>query len=141
MVPLPLEQMVATAPVILTGTCRSVRSFWQDGRLMTEVELDRLLEIQGLAAARVTILLPGGVDRNRPHPIQTVAVGAPSFEPGTEVMVFLRPLESFPGAYTVVGLSQGKFDLPAGASNRVSAQSADLDALARVRSLLATANP
>ena len=65
---------------------------------------------RGTPAARVTVVVPGGVV----GPIGQRVDGAPAFAKGEEVVVFLSAAEA--GAFRVTGLAQGKFSVRDGAA-------------------------
>src|SRR5918993_122273 len=105
LVPIEFRELVSTAPVIVHGRVVDVRSAFVDGRQSVEtfvtVEADEYLK--GRLGAHFTFRIPGGqLGRYR-----TVFVGAPEFQPGDELVLFLKtPRASLPH---IVGLSQGAF--------------------------------
>jgi hypothetical protein len=105
LLPIEFRQLVVTSPVIVHGQVVDVRSDWVDGRRAVEtfVTVEAAEYLKGNLGEQVTFKVPGGqVGRYR-----TVFVGAPTFQPGDEVVLFLRTNgPSFP---FIVGLSQGVF--------------------------------
>jgi hypothetical protein len=103
--PIEFRELVAAAPVIVHGQVVDVRSEWVDGRRAVEtfVTVEAADYLKGNLGDRVTFKVPGGqLGRYR-----TVFVGAPTFRPGDEVVLFLKA--SGPAFPFVVGLSQGVF--------------------------------
>jgi hypothetical protein len=105
LLPIEFRELVTTAPVIVHGQVVDVHSEWVDGRRAVEtfVTVEAAEYLKGNLGERVTFKVPGGqLGRYR-----TVFVGAPSFQPGDEVVLFLNPnASSFP---FIIGLSQGVF--------------------------------
>jgi hypothetical protein len=105
LLPIEFRELVATTPVIVHGQVVDVRSEWVDGRRAVEtfVTLEVADYLKGNLGDHVTFKVPGGqLGRYR-----TVFVGAPLFQAGDEVVLFLKTDgPSFP---FIVGLSQGVF--------------------------------
>jgi hypothetical protein len=105
LVPIEFRELVSTAPVIVHGRVVDVRSALLDGRRSVEtfVTIEAGEYLKGQLGAHFTIRIPGGqVGRYR-----TVFVGAPEFQAGDELVLFLKtPRASLPH---IVGLSQGAF--------------------------------
>lgn len=108
-VPVDLEQLAQMSPVIVHGTVSDVRpQLALDRRHVdTFVSLDVSAYVKGNLGAELVFSVPGGqFGRYR-----TIVPGAPSFEPGDEVVLFLGiDGPSFPH---LVGLSQGVFRVAA----------------------------
>ncbi|HVD92249.1 MAG TPA: hypothetical protein VNC21_08205 [Vicinamibacterales bacterium] len=104
-VPIEFRELVTIAPVIVHGRVVDVRSGWVDGRRSVEtfVTIEATEYLKGDLGERVTFKVPGGqLGRYR-----TVFIGAPAFEEGDEVVLFLKGSES---SYPyIIGLSQGAF--------------------------------
>jgi hypothetical protein len=105
LLPIEFRELVTSAPVIVHGQVVDIRSEWVDGRRAVEtfVTVEAAEYLKGKLGEQVTFKVPGGrVGRYR-----TVFVGAPSFEKGDEVVLFLKAEgPSFP---FIIGLSQGVF--------------------------------
>ena len=105
LVPIEFRELVSTAPVIVHGRVVDVRSALVDGRRSVEtyVTLEAGEYLKGQLGTHFTIRIPGGqVGRYR-----TVFVGAPEFQAGDELVLFLKtPRASLPH---IIGLSQGAF--------------------------------
>lgn len=83
---------------------------WIDRMLVTEATVQVTENLRG-TGNQVTVILPGGIDANRPVPIMMAYPGAPQMTPGEQVFLFLEDETATLGGYTVVGFSQGKFSI------------------------------
>lgn len=105
LVPIEFRELVSTAPVIVHGRVVDVRSALLDGRRSVEtfVTVEAGEYLKGQLGPNFTIRVPGGqIGRYR-----TVFVGAPEFQAGDELVLFLEtPRASLPH---IVGLSQGAY--------------------------------
>jgi hypothetical protein len=104
-----VEELARQSDAVVHGQVER-REAWRsaDGlRIFTTVEIRVGAAWKGAAPARVTLRVPGGVVGG----VGQRVLGAPVFEDGEEVVVFLRA--SGP-AHQVVGLAQGKFAVAAG---------------------------
>jgi hypothetical protein len=109
--PIEFRELVTIAPLIVHGKVADVRSGWVDGRRSVEtfVTVDVADYLKGNLGDRVTFKVPGGqIGRYR-----TVFVGAPEFQEGDEVVLFLQ--HTGPSYPYVVGLNQGAFRVVADA--------------------------
>jgi hypothetical protein len=99
------KQMGEESALVVRGKVANVRSFWNDSqtKILTEtvIAIDESYKGGGDATARV-LQLGGVVGTMRMH-----VHGAPSWERGEEVVLFLEPIDA--ANYRVSGLSQGKF--------------------------------
>jgi hypothetical protein len=105
LVPIEFRELVTTSLVIVHGTVVDVRSEWVDGRraIETFVTIDASDYLKGNLGDRVTFKVPGGqLGRYR-----TIFVGAPTFESGDELVLFLKA--NGPSYPFIVGLSQGVY--------------------------------
>jgi hypothetical protein len=100
-----VEELAGESDAVLRGRVAGRASRWSEGgrRLVTEIVLEVNERWRGEAPARVVLLVPGG---ERDGVGQRVD-GAPAFDDGEEVVVFLRRLPG--GAFRVHGMAQGKF--------------------------------
>jgi hypothetical protein len=104
-IPSDFAEMVAGSPVIVHGTVVDVRSQAMAGRGSIEsiVTVAVVTPISGPAAARVAFRVPNGqVGRYR-----RITVGAPEFNEGDEVILFLRGRP--PDLPMPFGLNQGVY--------------------------------
>ena len=105
LLPIEFRELVASAPVIVHGEVVDVHAEWVDGRRAVEtfVTVEAADYMKGNLGERVTFKVPGGqLGRYR-----TVFVGAPTFQPGDELVLFLKA--SGPSFPYIIGLSQGVF--------------------------------
>lgn len=111
LVPIEFRELVTAAPVIVHGQVVDVRSDWVDGRRSVETFVTVAVSeyLKGSLGDRVTFRVPGGqLGRYR-----TVFVGAPEFQEGDEVVLFLK--HAGPSYPYIIGLSQGAFRVVADA--------------------------
>ena len=104
-------QMTAQADLIAIGQCVGTRSQWLDRDLVTLATISLSEVMKGQERSTVTVMLPGGVDVTRRIKVASTWVGAPTIRPREEVFLFLRRGEAVPGAYAVLGFSQGKLSI------------------------------
>jgi hypothetical protein len=104
-VPIEFRELVLAAPVILHGQVAEVRGGWAAERRSVETFVTIAVAdyLKGDLGPSVVVRVPGGqLGRYR-----TVFVGAPEFQRGEEVVLFLNPASA---AYPyIIGLSQGAF--------------------------------
>src|SRR5688500_11848545 len=88
LVPAEFHEIVAGSQIIVHGRVVDIRPVWVEGRRRIDsvVTLDAGAYFKGGPAETVTFRVPGGtIGRYRQH-----MVGAPEFQPGEEVVMFLR---------------------------------------------------
>jgi hypothetical protein len=105
LLPAEFRAIVNGSQIIVYGRVSSVRSQWTEGRRRIEslVTLDATDFYRGTPARTVTFRVPGGqVGRYK-----SVTVGAPEFQAGDEVVLFLKA--QGPAMPHVFGLNQGVF--------------------------------
>src|SRR3954447_4724800 len=105
LIPIEFRELVTVSSTIVRGRVVEVRADWVDGRRALDtfltVEADEYYK--GGPGQAVVVRIPGGqLGRYR-----TIFVGAPEFQRGDEVVLFLRGNPAR-GAF-IVGLSQGAF--------------------------------
>src|SRR5215813_10926282 len=105
------KQMALQSELILTGRCASARTVWMGRSLVTLATISVGEIIKGQATGALTVVLPGGIDANRPVPISMSYPGAPRILPQEEVFLFLARQPEVPLGYVVAGYSQGKFSI------------------------------
>jgi hypothetical protein len=113
LLPIEFRELVATAAVIVHGRVVDVRADWIDGRrsIETFLTIEAGEYLKGDLGGSVTVRVPGGqLGRYR-----TVFVGAPSFQAGDEVVLFLKTAAG--SDPWIVGLSQGAFRVVADPSS------------------------
>jgi hypothetical protein len=99
--PVDLPGLVAGASLVVYGRVVSTHAVVADSRTWTIVTLGMPAFLKGSGGREVSFAVPGGqIGRYR-----TIMVGAPEFEVGDEIVVFLAPTTN--GALALVGFSQG----------------------------------
>jgi hypothetical protein len=111
------HDLAVSADVVVIGECTNVRSAWVDRMLVTEATVRVTENLKG-TGTQLTVILPGGIDANRPVPIMMSYAGAPQMRTGEEVFLFLDDETTSLGGYTIVGFSQGKFSIVNDAQGR-----------------------
>ena len=110
-VPAEFREVVNGSQIIVHGRVSEIRAVLMDGRrrIDTIVTLDVGTVLRGGSAETITFRVPGGtVGRYR-----SIMVGAPQFQTGEEVVMFLRA--EGPAIPHVFGLNQGVFRVRADA--------------------------
>jgi hypothetical protein len=105
LLPGDLGEIARAASAIVRGTVVDVRCDWADDRRRVEtiVTLRVSESLKGDMRGLVSVKVPGGVlGRYR-----SITIGAPSFRPGEEVVLFLGAAP--PALPYVIGLGQGVF--------------------------------
>lgn len=103
--------LIQEASVIVTGSCTDLQSQWLDRTLVTIARISVSEVLKGQAGSEITVVLPGGIDSNRPVPVAMTFPGAPEIRQGEQVLLFLTPEGRLADGLTVVGFSQGKYTL------------------------------
>ncbi len=105
-----VEELARDADAVVRGTVTSATPRWApDGRhIHTRVSLRRLSTWRGAPASEIAVDVPGGTVGD----VAQVVSGAPSFQDGEEVVVFLRAAGA--GRWRVLGLALGKFRVEGG---------------------------
>jgi hypothetical protein len=104
------QGLAQQADLVVIGKCVDVRTAWIDRLLVTLVTIQVSENLRG-SNSSVTVVLPGGIDANRPVPVMVSFPGAPQITLDEEVFLFLEDETPALGGYTVVGFSQGKFSI------------------------------
>jgi hypothetical protein len=100
-----VEDLARSSELVVHGRVVGTTARWTEdgGRIFSFVEVEVLDAWRGTAGRRITVAVPGGqVDG-----VGQRVSGAPDFQQGEEIVVFLRRAEA--GAHRVNGLAQGKF--------------------------------
>ncbi len=103
--PAELGDLAREAQAIVHGRVVDTRAVWEDGRRRVDTLVTIEVEdyLKGHFGDTVTVRVPGGqIGRYR-----SLMIGAPVFDPGDEVVLFLNA--SGPSLPYVLGLSQGVF--------------------------------
>jgi hypothetical protein len=115
-------ELIQEATLIVAGHVTHVESAWIDGDLSTLATIAVSEVLKGTAGAELTLVLPGGIDANRPVPVATLYPAAPEVFAQEDVLLFLVGEDRVPNGYAVVGFSQGKFTLVASAGGQAATQ-------------------
>lgn len=102
---LELGEIVAAADTIVQGRVETIRCFWRDRQIYTEVRVAVARSLKGPRHDRLTFLQVGG-RMDSPVPLEMTVPGAPIYRLGEEAYFFLEP--GRPGEHMVVGLFQGR---------------------------------
>jgi hypothetical protein len=112
------QALAVEADVIVIGRCLDVRTRWTGRTLVTVATVEVKESLNGGGGSTVTVILPGGVDANRPVPVMMTFAGAPHIAPGEDVFLFLEDEMATLGGYTILGFSQGKSSIMTDASGQ-----------------------
>jgi hypothetical protein len=124
-------ELIQAADVILTGRCVGLQSQWVDRDLVTIATISVSEVLKGQAGSQVTVVLPGGIDANRPIPVAMSFPAAPSIQAEEDVLLFLTAEGRVADGWAIVGFSQGKFTMVEAGGQKVATQ--DLGALSLQR--------
>jgi hypothetical protein len=103
--------LINEAAVIVTGRCTHLQSQWLENDLVTLATITVSEVLKGQPGSEVTVVLPGGIDSNRPVPIAMSYPAAPEIYQQENVLLFLVPEDRVASGYAIAGWSQGKFSL------------------------------
>lgn len=112
-----LRAMVQQADLIVTGTCTKVESRWLGRTLVTLATISVSETLKGEERVQLTLVVPGGLDTERPIPIAVTYPGAPLVMPGQGLVLLLEPAEAAEG-FRSVGFSQGVLPVVRDASGK-----------------------
>jgi hypothetical protein len=124
-VEMSIDDMSQSADAIVSGRCTNSQSAWMDGSLVTLAKISVSEVLKGQVGSEITVVLPGGIDSNRPVPIAMTFPAAPEIQVGENTLLFLVGEEV--QGYGVVGFSQGKFTVVEDSGAKMVTQ--DLSAL------------
>jgi hypothetical protein len=100
--PLPLEQLLDAAPIVVRARCLERQSAsGADGRIDSLARFAVLERVKGASGAEIVVRQLGGRDGDR----EVVVPGAPLSEPGDEALLFLA--EGASGGLEIVGIAHG----------------------------------
>jgi hypothetical protein len=101
--------LIREASVIVTGRCVSLQPTWIDRDLVTLATIEVTETLKGNPVSQVTVVLPGGIDTNRPVPVAMTFPAAPEIFMAENVLLFLTAEDRVVNGFAVAGFSQGKF--------------------------------
>lgn len=115
LVPADLTELAHDATVIARGEVVAVDARWTDGRrtIETIVTLETESYMKGQLGRMLQFSVPGGVLGR----LRNIVLGAPRFETGQRVIVFLK--SSGPHVPYIVGLNQGVYRIDASTAGTV----------------------
>ena len=114
--------LIQAAEIIVAGRVVDQASQWIDRDLVTVVTVQVSEVLKGTAGSTVSVVVPGGVDTNRPVPIAMTYPAAPEMLGNENVLLFLTAEDRLVDGYAIVGFSQGKFTVVETAQGKVATQ-------------------
>jgi hypothetical protein len=115
-VPSSLDALVAEADTVVVGRARAVQSVWAGRNLYTRYTVEVQETLMGAPAHEVVVVVEGGIDMNRKHPLVVTVVDAPVLRRDeTVVLLLARDGSLGEPAHRIVGFNQGRISLPAAA--------------------------
>lgn len=110
---LELKEMALQSDMIITGQSVNTETRWiEGGRVLVTLATVAVGEVvKGEPASTVTVVIPGGIDANRPIPVAMTYPGAPTISPQEEVFLFLTESDTVPGTYAVARFNEGKYSI------------------------------
>jgi hypothetical protein len=110
---LSTRDMALQSEMIITGRCLDTSTAWiENGRVLVTLATVAVDEvIKGTQTSTVTVVLPGGIDANRPIPVAMTYAGAPTIAPNENVFLFLTAEERITNGYAVMGFAEGKLSI------------------------------
>src|SRR5262245_2141132 len=100
-----LPELVSLSDAVVQGRVESVEARWEERLVYTYIALTIDDPLKGERRRALLIRQPGG----RIGSLNVSVSGMPHFKTGDEVIVFLRNRQD--GAFDIVGLGQGKYDI------------------------------
>lgn len=113
---LDLRDMANQADLIIVGHCEAIESVWVGRMLFTRYTMAVDETVNGEDLDTVKVMVPGGIDLNRPVPIGMSVPDAPVFFPDErDVLLLTRtPHPGLTNTYSIVGFNQGRFKIREG---------------------------
>lgn len=113
---LDLQETVDQADLIVMSHCTKIESVWIDHTLFTRYTMAVDETVNGEEYDAVQVMVPGGIDLNRPVPIAMSVPGAPVFFPNERDVLLLKRISSprLANMYSIVGFNQGRFRIEGG---------------------------
>jgi hypothetical protein len=116
------DDLAQAASLIVSGRVTNVQSTWVNRDLVTLATISVSEVLKGQAGSEITVVIPGGVDMNRPIPIAVSVPAAPQFTDNESTLLFLVDEDQVQDSYAVAGFSQGKFTLEEVAADKMARQ-------------------
>lgn len=110
-IPMALDELVASADTIVVARCTDTKSYWQDNKIVTDNLLDIEQTIKGEAAADYVVTTLGGtaLHPRLKAPVNMTVPGGARFDLNEEVLLFTR--KNAQGIHQIVGFTQGKLTI------------------------------
>lgn len=105
------NDLIQQASDIVVGKCIAVQSQWIGRDLVTLASIEVSESLKGSGSPLITVVIPGGIDANRPVPIIMSFPAAPEIRNQETVLLFLTPEDRVANGYGILGFSQGKFSV------------------------------
>ena len=86
------NDLIQQASDIVVGKCIAVQSQWIGRDLVTLASIEVTESLKGNGSSLMTVVIPGGVDSNRPVPIIMSFPAAPEIRNQENVLLFLTPV-------------------------------------------------
>lgn len=115
--PRSMAELVAEADTIVIGHARGAESLWVGRNLYTRYRIEVQETLLGAPTHEVMVIVEGGVDMNRKHPISMSVADAPVLQRDEHLALLLKRGGVLgDAAYGIVGFNQGRISLepPAG---------------------------
>ena len=103
------NDLIHAAATIVTGRVVGQASQWIERDLVTVYTVQVSEVLKGAAGSTVSVVVPGGVDTNRPVPVAMTYPAAPEMLGNENVLLFLTAEDRLADGHAIVGFSQGKF--------------------------------
>jgi hypothetical protein len=101
-------ELIQEAQVIVTGRCIKLQPTWIERDLVTLATIEVSEVLKGNPGATIEVVLPGGIDTNRPVPVAMTFPAAPEIFMAENVLLFLIAEDRVVNGFAVAGFSQGK---------------------------------
>lgn len=106
-----LESLTRDSDVVVRGTVQSVESSWVgDGpqkSIITKIKVQVAEKLKGESGSVAEIVQPGGIIPE--SDIGQIVHGIAEFQPGEEVVLFLKKHAPSASTFAVTGMAQGKY--------------------------------
>lgn len=110
--PRSMAELVADADTIVIGHARGAESVWVGRSLYTRYRIEVQETLLGAPPHEVLVIVEGGVDMNRKHPIAMSVPDAPVLRRDEHLALLLRRGGVLgDAAYSIVGFNQGRISL------------------------------
>lgn len=108
---LDLEDLTRDADLIVEARATEAHSAWLGGELFTLVTVQVSNVLKGETGDQLIVVLPGGTDTTRDVPVASIWAGQPELSLDRDYLLFLHPIDLDRTYHTLVGFSQGRFEI------------------------------